>query len=175
MKTHWSSFIPLIVFILMAPAIDRSWTNFEWKWMYAFYAGAVAALLQLIYARHKKIPLDYIAVGTDAFLICGAAAFLAFPALLIPYAYFTLTFIFPWILMVGVVTTLIRPEGFLQHASSRFTTKSLYGSLALMGIVVAAFIASFIYIKLLNSGEILGVTLPFIAMLLAREMLRKRL
>lgn len=174
MKTHWSSFIPLIVFVTFS-RICGTQSATACPWTYAFYAGAVVAIVQLLYAWYKQIPLDYIAVGTDAFLIYGAAAFLAFPALAVPYAYFRQTVIFLWILIVGVITTIVRPEGFLQHPSSRFTTKNVYRSLALMGVVVAAFVASFIFVKILDWGTFLGVTLPFIALLLARETLRKRL
>lgn len=173
MTTHWTNFIPLIAFIWLSRLCGTQSAT-ACPWTYAFYAGAVIAILQLLYTWYKKLPLDYIAIGTDVFLIFGAAAFLVFPPLVVPYAYFRQTVIFLWILVVGIITTVVRPEGFLQVNSHRYTTKSLTGSILLLGIVSLAFIASLVLIKYYDMGTAIGVALPFAAMLIGRETLRKQ-
>lgn len=177
MTTHWTSFIPLIGFVWLSRLCGPQSAT-ACPWTYSFYGGAFTAIVQLMYAWYKKLPLDYIALGTDAFLIYGAAAFsLGFAPLVAPYAYFRQTVIFLWILIVGLITTVTRPEGFLQQPSNRLTStsKRLQGSIALLAIVAAAFIASFIFIKTLDWGTLLGVVLPFVAMLAGRAILRNRL
>lgn len=173
MSTHWTNFIPLIVFAWFSRLCGLSP---EMSWMYSFYAGAALAIAQLAYAFYRKIEFDYIAIATDAFLIYGAAGFLAFPFLLAPYAYFKQSVIFLWVIIIGFITALTRPEGFLQVSSHHyFTAKSRYGSTILLTLSLICFVVSFILTKYFQLSTTIAVILPFICLLIARNTVRNRI
>ncbi len=169
---RWIDFIPLIVFAWFSRVAACKTEN---AWNYSFYAGAALAILVLAYAWYRKSDVDYVAVGADAFLIYGSAGFLAFPVLLEPYSYFQQSVIFLWILIVGIITTFTRPEGFLQQETHRYTEKSLRGSLMLLALTAVCFIVSFALIKYFNVGTALGTIVPFVALLYGRNFIKESL
>jgi hypothetical protein len=173
---HFLKFLPLIFFSIgtrFIPAGSKS------AWAPLFLISGGIACLQMLYYRYKNIRMDLIAVGTNLFLIYGAAAFLvaallsyfhtSVPLLIFaPITFLKQASIFPFILAVGIIATLINSAGFIQFPNNQ-KQYVMQGSLALIALVSLILLISFGLLTLYNAGTYLGVAIPFIAMLFGRE------
>ncbi len=166
-KIHLLDFLPLALFSWGPKLLGHAQNN----WEYAFYLGAVSAVLQMLYSWYRGYSFDYIALGANAFLIYGALAYAIHPSLLFPYNWLKQSVIFAWVLIVGVITTLITPEGFIQGP----TTRNLSGSVALLGLTALALVVSFSVLQLTTAGTGIGTILPFVVLLGGRAVLKNYL
>ncbi len=133
-------FLPLIIFSYGARIFGLAST--QQAWGPAFYLGATLALVQMGYSWQKGILTDYIALGANLFLIYGALGYALYKPLLIPYDLFKQASVFLWIGLVGSVATLIAPHGFIQMEGVSSRKDAIIGSMALLGAVTIALLAS---------------------------------
>lgn len=171
-KIRTVDFIPL-AFFAWGPHLLRL-TDSNEPWEYAFYLGATAALLQMLYSWYRGHSFDYIALGANAFLIYGALAFTINPALLLPYYWFKQSIVFVWVLLTGIITTLLTPEGFIQGPPTH-KQQNLLGSFALLGLTALALIVSYTILKLTDAETAVGAFLPFVGLLASRAVLKNYL
>ena len=171
-KIQTIDFIPLAVFAWGPRLLGLTKSNSSWE--YAFYCGATIALLQILYTWYRGYSFDYIALGSNTFLIYGALAYAIAPLLLHPLHSLHQSLIFVSILLTGIITTLATPEGFIQ-GPSKDKKQNLVGSLALLGLTASALISSYSILHLTNAGTSLGAILPFVALLAGRAILKNYL
>ncbi len=168
-KIHTIDFIPLAVFA-WGPRLLRL-TQSNGSLEYAFYIGAATALLQMLYSWYRGYSFDYIALGANIFLIYGALAYAVHPILLLPYDWFKQSILLVWVLLVGIITTLVTPEGFIQGPPEH-KQQNLPGSFALLGLTAVALIVSYSVLKLTSAGTSVGAILPFVGLLASRAVLK---
>ena len=166
-NVHLHDFLPLALFA-WGP---RFFGLASGDWEYAFYFGACAAIIQLLYSWYRGYSLDYIALGANAFMIYGALAYAIHPALLLPYTVLKQAVIFAWVFVVGLITTLVTTEGFIQGSGSN----NLTGSIVLLGCTALALIVSYSILTLTTAGTGLGTILPFVGLLAGRAALKRSL
>jgi hypothetical protein len=166
----WTEFLPLALFFwggrllhMVNPTVSTT--------ALAFTLGGALALIQMLYSAYQGRPIDYIALGCNLFLMGGAGASALNVLLKVPYSLFNQTSLFIWILLVGVVTTLLSPKGFIQLSKKSISPFS--GSVPLLALTVAAFMVSYSLITLLQFGTGLGVGIPLITLISLREVLRR--
>ncbi len=167
-KIYTIDFLPLAIFAWGPHLLGFTQQNGSWE--SAFYLGAASVLLQMAYSWYKNYSFDYIALGANAFLIYGALAYALHPALLFPYELFKQSIIFVWILLVGLITTLVTPEGFIQ-GSSTIKQQNFPGSLALLGLTALALLISYSILNLSNAGTVLSTIVPFVLLLAGRAVI----
>lgn len=162
-------FLPLIVFLAYGRGIDAKVAGSHWK--DPFLVGGGLALTSTIILVLKKIDLNRILLGINAFLISGAVAFLLrFWWLLNLYWKLKATAMFAWVIVVGIVAILISPKGFIGIHHSDQRSVRIY-SVYLLLVAIAAFGTSYFL-----SGKILiSDVVPFIALFVVKDLLKSRL
>jgi hypothetical protein len=140
------------------------------SWDQPFYWGAGIALVQIAYLCYLNMPLDYIALGANAFLVYGAFGYLVHSNLFYPYELLKQSGLFLFILLCGIIITVIRRrEGFLQ-LPERLQSASLEGSVGLLVLTTIAFGLSFLLVTYVHIGTPFAVGIPLVALLTGREL-----
>ncbi len=165
--THLLDFIPLIVFVWFARLAGIEVAGPAWK--NAFYIGAAVACAQMFFYWYKRLSYDFIALGSNLFLIYGAVGFLLYQPFL--KAFLNESIIFAFILLVGLITTFTIRGGFIQLPKIK-KNSALIGSFALLGLTLVVLIISYVLVRFLHAGTIVGVAIPFAALMFGRKALR---
>ena len=168
-QIRWIDFLPLALFAYGTRLVGL--TTIGDSWATAFYIGGGLAIIQLAYLWYRNLYFDYIALGADLFLIYGALGYAAHNILLFPYDLFKQSVIFMWVFIVGFVTTLASPEGFIQ-LSEKYQQHIIIGSLSLLGATAVTLLISYCLVTFTNLSTGFGVVLPFVLLLSTREALR---
>ena len=166
---RWIDFLPIALFSYGTRLAGL--TASQGSWNYAFYIGAGLALLQMLYTWYRDLRIDYIALGANLFLIYGALGYVIHKALIAPYDIFQESVVFLWIFIVGLITTIALPDGFIQLPQEN-KKSSTVGSLTLLGTTGISLLISYCLATYTNLNGGFVVTLPFVGLLLARETLR---
>lgn len=160
-------FVPLTIFL----AIGRFYGFTEQAWYMAFVVAAIASLVvNGILLMHNLI-LDRFGLGLNLFfLVGGLAFFFNVSSILMLYSKFKALSLFANIALVGLVTTIFSPYGFIgiQTHNKNLIKKN---SWLLLSAVLAACVFSYVFndAKLLISGA-----LPFIFLKFFRDQLYKK-
>lgn len=163
----WLNFLPL-AFFMWGPRLFSTLHPLASAWNQPFYWGSAIALTQILYSFYFNISLDYVALGTNLFLLYGAIGSLLHSSLLLPSALLKQSGVFLFILTCGLIVSMIRREGFLQ-LPEQFQTSSLIGSCGLLGFTILAFGLSYVFVTYINVGPPLALGIPLVSLLTARE------
>ena len=166
---HWMDFIPLALFIWggrLANFISSTHNSTS----HAFFLGASAALIQLVYWVYHKQSIDYLALGANLFLIVGALGVVFDSALLEATGFFKQATLFAWILLVGGIATFSTPRGFLHLPKNNLF--SFVGSLTLLALTGIALVLSYGMISYFKFGIGLGIGIPFVSLVSFQEILK---
>jgi hypothetical protein len=164
----WLDYLPLALFNAAYIHIEPFEKLTEAQ---AFYIGAGTALCIALLKWFTGQTIDYIALGSYAFIAYGAVAFALFPQLLPPLDALQEASIFLFIVLVGIVTSLVRPEGFMQLTGVDASTIR-QASWLLVALCVVAFISTYYLSVIAKLNPLVSVVLPFVLLLIIREQLR---
>lgn len=134
-------FLPLSFFATYAfwhgePTDDR--------WMEAFQWGALAALIQLLIVLPQRRPINRLILAANLYLLVGGGAVLTHQWwLLQTYGVLREAGIFIAILIVGIVTTLVSPAGFIATLATQSEVRR--ASLRLLVAVMLALGMSLVF------------------------------
>jgi hypothetical protein len=144
----------------------------EMAWPQAFIFSGLIALGVVIILVHNKVIMNRLRLGVNLFLIIGGLAFLFHnEALLKWYASTKGGPFFGCIAIVGLLTTLFTPSGFLGNpAKNRYAIR--YGSLLLLGATIIAWVWA---VQNDGMGLLQSVVIPFLLLILIRDQLDKHL
>ena len=169
-KMRSLQFLPLIIFLLAGYYFTRASSL---GGFIAYAMGGASALFLLLYLWDEGITIDYIALGSNLYIlylplagIIMATTNINLEVVLVPLAYFRLASFFLFILITGLITTAFSPSGFIQYPNNQ-KKYVLAGSVSLLVLVC---IITFISYTLDQFWA--GLVLPFFAMLVGRKLLR---
>lgn len=164
---NYFKFFPITVFLLVA----RYGSFTDLAWYNAFIAAAIAALGINSFLLTQDIILDRFALGLNLFLMIGGLAFyFDIKPILYFYSNYKAASFFANITIVGILTMVFSPYGFIGVKSS---DKKLIQttSMQLLCFTFIALAASYF----LNSYSLfVSGALPFIALRFAREPLAQK-
>ncbi len=166
-KLHLLDFLPLAIFS-WGPSI----LGFEQgSWQQAFYLGSTAAAIQILYTWYRGHSFDYIALGANLFMIYGALGYALYPRMLLPYDLLKQSIIFVWVFIIGLITTLITPEGFIQGPVSA-KQYNLTGSIGLLCLTALALVISYSLLTITSANTAVSTIMPFVGLLATRALLK---
>lgn len=166
-SVSWVHFLPVALFVygtrfLGFPSNDGSISI-------GFFLGSTLALFYLLCSWFRLVSLDYMALGAYLFLFHGSLGYAFTAKQFFPYVLAKQSILFGWILLVGLVTTLVTPEGFIQMSKSG---SRLIGSLILLGATAIDFLLSFCLISYAHVDKGIGLILPLLLLVTFRALLR---
>ena len=159
---------PLPVFVLSASMIDQSITQ---NWQEPLVLSSITALFTTTLLLANRVPLNWVIMGMNIYFVIGSFALLTRHAWLIQ-AYTTLeaSGLFIGVLLVGTITLLWSPTGFIGISSEDRKSVVLF-SLYLLLATLAAFLVSFNF----QGNKIFSEYIPFIGLFAARSFLRSKM
>lgn len=156
-------FFPLLAFV---------WgEHLKLGWDYLFiFSGCLAAVLVTLSLFKVIQKSDKFVLAFNCFLIGGAAMFL-FNIKFLGYVYknFIEATLFIWLFIIGVITTLFAPEGFIDLQSSD-KAKVRMLSLYLLAGVVGAFVFSIFF----KGNTFIAGAIPYIGLTILRKILAEK-
>ncbi len=160
--------LPLSVFLIYATSIDKS--NFL-NWLGPYLAGSIVAVVTTAVLIMKKVPLNRLFIGINIYFLTGCYGLLANKVWLNQlYARMQASGMLAWIIIVGVVSLLLSPAGFIGIKSSN-RKKIIAFSLYLLLIAQLAYLVS-LYFK---GNKILSEFVPFIVLFATQGLLKSKL
>ncbi len=184
-----AQFIPFIIFYLYLVWNCIFLSHFPVYNMDSLtYFCAVLAMVKIFYCYYRKWDLDYIALGTDLYIIgsavlCFLPSYFLFIFALCPtsLSFYLRLSSFPAVFLaitgVGLITTFASHNGFIQ-GERKGRSANLKGSLLLLFATLGAFIGSTVLRWSLHYGLFacrmlsLGIPLLLIVLILVRALLR---
>ncbi len=164
---HMIAFLPLTGF--MAYARMKGMTMLAWKG--AFIFAGILTIVVVAIQLYKKITIDRLMLGANAFFLVGATAFLCeIRSILYWYGMYKGAIFMACVVAVGCIT-LFLPTGFIgvEHPDSKKVYKT---SLQLLGMSVFGLIWAFV---MNQYGITVAAAIPFLVLKLLRDILMKKL
>lgn len=159
-------FLPITAFVLVARA--KGFTVEGWK--AGFLVGEALAVLEMIVFLSLKLPIHRLLLGVNLYLVVGSMAFtFSLEPLLTLYGNLRESALFGMIAVIGVVSTLFSPKGFIEVAHPDRARVRRF-SWMLVGVSIVSLTVSFLY----RSNVWLAGTLPFVLLLVSRRFLQQR-
>lgn len=160
--------LPLMAFLAYAREIDTRAAGMHWQGPFLVGGGlAVIALATLVW---KKVVVNRITLGINLHLMTGAAAFLLqLWWLLRLYGSLKAAGMLAWVVIVGVVTLIGSPHGFIGVPHGERKAICLH-SCALFLVAVGAFVTAWVF----QEHARLSTVIPFAALYGAHALLRAR-
>lgn len=159
--------VPLILFLFFVNRID---TQIPMNWKLPFWVSGLAALLVILGFLYRKILINRVFLGINLYLITGALAFVTGQWWLNDaYGHFQASGMIVWIIIVGVLSTLISPHGFVgadPSEGNRVTQMS--GWLILLSL--GAFAISYAF----RGERFYSEILPFGALFVGQTFLKRK-
>lgn len=153
---------PLPVFLLYAAGIDQSITQ---NWQGPFVASSIVAILTMTILLYNKFVLNRLMIGINAYLILGSVGLFTQPDLIHQvYGKFQASGMLACIIIVGVISLLISPAGFIG-VQSQDRKKVVKTSLYLLLVAQTAFFVSWYF----QGNKLSSEFIPFIALFSARS------
>jgi len=153
-------FIPMIVFLYSYQAYG--------DWVPAFKSGGIAAFIMLIASLFAERIIDRALLSINCFLLGGAAMFLFDIGWLQNlYQHSAQTTIFLWLLLIGIVTTVVSPAGFVGFKDTHDRAKVIRLSLYFLAAVCLATFVSFYF----RGDNLRGFILPWLGIVVFRDFL----
>ncbi len=160
--------LPLPVFLLYAAVIDQS---IPLNWLGPFVASSSIAILTTTMLLVNKVPLNRLVIGISLYLIIGCFALLTNHTWLNEmYRILEASGMLASIIIVGVVSLLVNPAGFIG-VKSPDRKKVVIFSLALLLVALLAFVLSFS----LQGNKLLSEIIPFIGLFAIQGLLRSQM
>ena len=160
--------LPLPVFLLYAALIDQSIPH---NWLDPFLASSSIAILTTTMLLINKVPLNRLVIGISLYLIIGCFALLTNHTWLNEmYGRLEASGMLASIIIVGVVSLLVNPAGFIG-VKSPDRKKVVLFSLALLLVALLAFFLSFS----LQGNKLYSEVLPFIGLFAIQGLLRSQM
>ncbi len=161
-------FLPLTLFLLLVRAMD---TTVPQNWKLPFVTAGILALFVTLVMLLKRVPVNRIFLGINLHLGSGALAFISHQWWLNDlYDRLQASGMLAWVCIVGVVTTLLAPSGFINSHCSR-KDPILRFSIYLLGFSLAAFAVSFAF----QGNRVMSEMVPFIGLFTTQSVLQSRL
>lgn len=161
-------FLPLSVFLIYTRLID---TSISYNWRGPFITGGSLALLSTVVLFFQKVPLNRIFLGINIHLFTGGLAFITqLWWLLDVYQKMLASGMLAWVIIVGVVTLLFSPLGFICVDHPDKKSVRAY-SFYLLLVTAAAFVTSLVF----QSNRVLSQVIPFIALFIIQGLLKSRI
>ncbi len=168
---RWIDFVPLAGFVwgahfLGIHSIESS-----------YYLGAGLACAQILFLRLRSMPIDYMALGVDLFLVYGAIGYLVNKEFLLPYALFKEPILFVWVFLIGLYATMLLPNGFIGVPFPGSLIKKpaldrVFISFILLCLTAVALFLSYFLVNFVRVDLGFGLFLPFMCLMGAREGVR---
>jgi len=156
---------PLPIFLLYAALIDQSMTQ---NWQGPFVISSLVAILTTTILVLNKIPLNRLIIGINLYLLLGSLALLTKHVWLNQvYKSFEASGMLAWILIVGAVSILLSPTGFIG-IKSQDRKKVIAFSLYLLSIALLTFLFSFYF----QGHKIFSEYIPFFVVFAAQRKLQ---
>ena len=166
---RWVELLPLAAFLAYARALEHPAAGMPWQGPFLL-GGGMAVIATGVLLWHKRV-LNRLSLGMNLYLMTGAAAFLLqLWGLLRLYGQFKAAGMLAWGIVVGVITLVWSPSGFIgvphrnRHAIRRY-------SWYLLLMAAAAFIISWVF----RANLWLAGALPFMGLYLGQSLLAARL
>ncbi len=160
--------LPLPVFLLYAAVIDQSIPH---NWLGPFLASSSIAILTTTILLFNKVPLNRLIIGISLYLIIGCFALLTNHTWLNQmYGIFKASGMLASIIIVGIISLLVNPAGFIGVKSPNRKKVVLF-SLALLLAALLAFSLSFS----LQGNKLLSEVIPFIGLFAIQSFLRSQM
>ena len=157
--------VPLTIFIYFVRNID---TQIPMNWRVPFIVCGMTALLITLVFIYKKIVLNRIFLGINIYLYSGAIAFITHQWWLNEtYGHFQASGMIVWIIIIGVISTLLSPHGFVgADSSDRKRVRKL--SIYLIMVSLCAFALSYAF----RGNRLLSEIIPFVGLFTGQTILR---
>lgn len=160
--------LPLPVFLLYAAVIDQSIPQ---HWLEPFVASSSIAILTTTVLLFNRVPLNRLVLGISLYLIIGCIALLTNHTWLNQmYGILQASGMLVSIIIVGVVSLLVSPTGFIGVLSPDRKKVMLF-SLYLLLVALIAFVLSFS----LQGNKLLSEVIPFIGLFAIQGLLRSHM
>jgi hypothetical protein len=161
-------FLPLTIFIGVAR--HRGFTAEAWS--FAFQCGALVALVELVVLHYWiRQPLNRLLWGANLFLIFGGIAFrFDLNILMEALSFLKASAIFVSVGLVCIIALFTSKSGVFERQLSTSHNQKLY-SIFFIGCVAVAFVWSSAF----KDNNMLGGTFPFIALIVIKMGLQRRL
>ena len=160
--------LPLPVFLLYAAVIDQSIPQ---NWLGPFVASSSIAILTTTILLFNKVLLNRLVIGITLYLIIGSLALLTNHTWLNQmYEKLEASGMLASIIIVGVVSLLVSPAGFIGVVSPD-RKKVFKFSLYLLLVALIAFSLSFY----LQGNKLYSEVIPFIGLFVIQGLLRSRM
>ena len=157
--------LPLPVFLLYAALIDQSIPH---NWLGPFLASSSIAIFTTTILLFNKVSLNRLILGISLYLIIGCLALLTNHTWLNQmYGILKASGMLVSIIIVGVVSLLVSPAGFIGVLSTD-RKKVIMFSLYLLLVALIAFLLSFS----LQGNKWLSEVIPFIGLFAIQGLLR---
>ena len=157
--------IPLPIFLIYAALIDQSYSQ---NWQGPYTTSSIVALLTTTILMFNKVPLNRLIIGINVYLITGSLGLYTDQVWLNQlYGKMEASGMLAWIIIVGVVSILLNPAGFIG-IKSQDRKKVIIFSLYLLLVAQIAFLFSFYF----QGNKIYSEYIPFIALFAVQGILK---
>jgi hypothetical protein len=159
---------PLPVFLIYAVGIDKSITQ---NWQGPFVASSIVAILTMTILLYNKVILNRLMIGINSYLITGSLGLFTKPDWIHQvYGKLEASGMLAWIIIVGVISLLISPAGFIG-VTSQDRRKVVMSSLYLLLVALGAFFVSWYF----QGNKLYAEFIPFIALFSARSFWHRKM
>jgi len=159
--------IPLPIFLIHAGLIDQSISQ---NWQGPFVTSSIAALLTTTILMLNKVPLNRLFISINVYLIIGSVGLLTDQIWLNQlYGKMGASGMLAWMIIVGTVSLLLSPLGFIG-IKSQDRKKVIIYSLYLLLVVQIAFLFSFYF----KGNKIASEYIPFISLFAIQGILKSK-
>ncbi|MCG8529497.1 MAG: hypothetical protein MI749_02410 [Desulfovibrionales bacterium] len=159
--------IPLTIFAFWIRHMD---TQVPGNWGVVFMVSGLAAIVVTSICLHKKISLNRIFLGINIYLCCGGLTFATKQWWLTRvYEHFQASGMILWVIIIGLISTLVSPNGFVGVHSpdkKRIQTFSVYLILLSLG----AFAVSYAF----RGNALLSEMIPFVGLVVGYNVFKKK-
>ena len=165
---NFSQFLPLSLF---ATYSFRTGAPSQERLFEAFMIGAIAAAIQLLWVMGQQRPANRLILGANLWLLIGGvAAYLRLWEVLQIYKELREAGIFVLILLIGLLTTVFSPTGYIGGRSESSTIVRRYSLLLLLGTILALSLSlSF------RGNTFIAAVLPIVFLVALNRLLNARL
>ena len=172
MKKHSRIFnlieaVPLLFFLIYYRVVEPTSSQ---DWLVPYLAGAMAAVLTMSILWLKDVLLSPVFVGVNIYLLSGCLGLVTQQTWLNQlYDSLQASGMLAWIIIVGVVSLIFSPAGFIGIDSKNRQIIVVY-SLYLLVVAIVAFLLAYSF----RTDRILSETVPFIILFTAYGVLKSR-
>jgi len=160
--------IPLPIFLIYAELIDQSISQ---DWQGPYFTSSIAVLLTTTFLIWNKILLNRLIIGINVYLIVGSFGLLTEQVWLNQlYGNMGAAGMLAVIIIVGVVSLALSPEGFIGSTSHDRKTVIMF-SLYLLVVAQVAFLCSYYF----QGNKMYSEYVPFMVLFAVQGILKSKM